>query len=243
MAVMTTACWRPYYLKETLGAWSRVRGVREISGFWIALGQSERIAEAREVIAEFSQAVQVPVHVHEDNRVGPWRAIGEMASRAFADDRTGFLITCDEDTYVADDMLEYMAWARVAFEGDDRVLLVNGHSRCGQGWDGPSVKDDRDADPSVVRLKSYFNAWGWGTWRSRWPEIIADWDWDGRNRGYDWNLHTSTMDNRLAVVPDASRSQHIGYQEGMFSTPDTLSWCRAESFAPTRPRITFRLEA
>lgn len=244
VAVMTTACWRPYYLRETLAAWSRVRGVREISGFWIALGWSVRLEEARQVIRDFEKVIDpVPVHVKEDNRIGPWRAIGEMGELAFKDDRTGYLITCDEDTYVGRDMLDLHRWGKANFQNDARVLLINGHNRCGQGWDGPNVRDSAEADPAVMRLQRYFNAWGWGTWRERYLEtILPDWDYDGRNSGYDWNLQTSTMENRLAVVPDVSRTQHIGYQEGMFSTPDTLSWCKALSFNEMREPAAYRIE-
>ena len=132
--------------------------------------------------------------------------------------------------------------------GRDDVLLVNGHSRCGQGWDGPDVKDDPDADPAVVRLQPYLNQWGWGTWRRQWEDVILpDWDYDGSSgapdkSGCDWNMALRTMKGYLAAVPDASRTQHIGDREGMFSNASTLAWSKAASFRPHREPVQFRLE-
>jgi hypothetical protein len=248
VAIMTTACLRPYYLERTLNAWSRARGFSEIRKLCIALGHSDRIQGQREVIARFRDRVTVPVEVHEDDgKIGPWRAIAEEGNRAFSDPAVNFLIVCDEDTYVADDVLDLLMWERRATENDPRVLLVNAHSRCGQGWDGPDVKDNPDADPAVIRLLPYFNQWGWGTWRDCWEQVlIPGWDYDGTSghpmqSGHDWNIALRTMQGYLAAVPDASRTQHIGEREGMFSTARTLAWSQAASFREFRPVADYRL--
>lgn len=249
VAIMTTACWRPYYLERTLDAWSKVRGIdKHILKFVIGLGASPRANEAMQVVAEARRKVPFPIDLQMDNgKIGPWRAIAETGNRAFRDPDVNFLIVCDEDTYVADDVLELLMWEREQFEGDDRVLLCNAHSRGTQGWDGPSVRDDPDADPSIVRLQCYFNQWGWGTWRRQWEEVlIPDWDYDGTSgapdkSGHDWNIALRTMKGFLAPVPDASRTQHIGDREGMFSNPGTLAWSKAASFRPHRDPVPFVL--
>ena len=249
VAVVTTACWRPYYLEQTLGAWADVRGIEQTVKFVIALGDSPRKAEALAVIAAFQARVDLPVHILEDDgKIGPWRAIANAGNNAFADPEVGFLIVCDEDTLVADDVLDLLMWERSQFENDPRVLLVNAHSRCAQGWDGPGVKDDPDADPAVVRLMPYFNQWGWGTWRECWEQVlIPGWDYDGSSghpmrSGHDWNIQLRTMRGFLAAVPDASRTQHIGDREGMFSNEQTLAWSKAASFREHRERAAYRLE-
>lgn len=249
VAVITTACWRPQYLSDTLNGWSRARGFGQIRAFHIGLGWSKKRDEMRAVIHDWAATHPVPVHVHEDNpRIGPWRAIAKTGNLAFEDPGTQFLIVCDEDTLVADDVLELLMWERSQFGNDPRVLLVNAHSRCCQGWDGPDVKDDPQADPGAVRLLPYFNQWGWGTWRECWEGIlIPDWDYDGSSghpmqSGHDWQIALRTMTGYLAAVPDASRTQHIGDTEGMFSTPETLAWSKAASFRPHREAVTYRVE-
>jgi hypothetical protein len=249
VAVMTTGCWRPYYLEQTLGAWLNVRGIEQIRRLVIGLGASPRLGEMLEVIADFSAVAPFEVVTVQDNgKIGPWRAIANAGNTAFEDPAVNFLIVCDEDTLVADDVLELMMWERRQFENDPRVLLVNAHSRCCQGWDGPHVKDDPDADPAIVRLQPYFNQWGWGTWRECWEGVlIPDWDYDGSSghpmqSGHDWNIALRTMSGYLAAVPDASRTQHIGDREGMFSNEETLAWSKAASFRDSRPPVTFRTE-
>ena len=127
------------------------------------------------------------------------------------------------------------------------MLVVNAHSRCGQGWDGPGVKDNPDADPSQVRLLPYFNQWGWGTWRDRWEKVLLpDWDYDGTSgtamqSGHDWNIALRTMRGHVAVTPDASRTQHIGDREAWAATPVTLSWSKAASFREHREPVTFEV--
>ena len=249
VAVMTTACWRPFYLQQTLSAWLEARGIERVRRFVIGLGGSPRIAEARQVIADFAAAAPFEVETLEDSgKIGPWRAIANAGNRALADPDVNFLIVCDEDTLVADDALDLLMWERARCENDPRVLLVCAHSRCCQGWDGPHVKDNPDADPAVVRLQPYFNQWGWGTWRECWESVlIPDWDYDGTSghpvqSGHDWNIALRTMRGYLAAVPDASRTQHIGDTGGMFSSASTLAWSKAASFRESRPRAEYRLE-
>ena len=249
VAVMTTAMIRPYYLEQTLGAWAEARGIERIFKFVIGLGDSPRKDEALAVIDAFREKVPFPVHVLiDDGRVGPWRAIANAGNNAFSDPEVNFLIVCDEDTLVADDALELLMWERAQTENDPRVLLVCAHSRCCQGWDGPDVKDDPDADPAIVRLQCYFNQWGWGTWRDCWEQVlIPGWDYDGTSglphqSGHDWNIALRTMQGYLAAVPDASRTQHIGDKEGMFSNASTLAWSKAASFRKHREPVQFRIE-
>src|SRR5271170_5900071 len=116
VAVMTTAWKRPYYLKQTLASWERVRGYGEIRKHCICLGASQRLDEAREVIAAFAGRVSIPVEVHEDNgTLGPWRTLADGGDKVFSDTGVGFLVVAEEDIYVADDVLELLAWGRREF--------------------------------------------------------------------------------------------------------------------------------
>jgi hypothetical protein len=242
--LVTSAYKRPYYLERQLDGWLRCRGIEDIDRYVIALGASERLEDQHAVIKRFAELVPFPVDVCvDDPPQGPHSAIGKGIGRAFEAGAV-FVFFTDEDTLPADDTLELISWARARFGEDMRVLSVNAHSECGQGWDGPYVRDDPDADPAVVRLKPYHNQWGWGTWVDRWEAVLApEWDWDGRHRGCDWNIQRLLRDRGLlAVTPDASRTQHIGYRDGMFSSAATLAFSDAASFREHRDPVEFRVE-
>lgn len=245
VALVTTAWKRPYYLEQTLAAWGNVRGYKDLGAHFIKLGASDRLQQASDVIHGFNRG-QLRV-LEDDGTLGPWRTNADGFRLAFADDWCRFAIMAEEDILPADDILELMLWGANEFEDDKSVLVVNAHSRCGQGWDGPDVKDDPDADPAAVRLSPYFNQWGWGTWRDRFENVLLpDWDYDGTSgsatqSGHDWNIHLRTMRGHVAVVPDASRTQHIGDREAWAANAWTLSWSKAASFREHREPVTYKL--
>jgi hypothetical protein len=242
--LVISAFQRPYYLERQLDGWRRCRGIEHVERLVVALGASEKMEEANAAIKRFADRVPFPADVYvDDPPQGPHEAIGQGICRAF-EAGASFAFFTDEDILPADDTLELIGWARARFAGQPQVLTVNAHSECGQGWDGPYVLDDPCADPAAVRLKPYHNQWGWGTWRDRWESFLEpEWDWDGRHRGCDWNIQRLMRDrNRLAVTPDASRTQHIGYRDGMFSNVATLAFSDAASFREHREPVEYRLE-
>jgi hypothetical protein len=253
IAICTTAWKRPYYLRETLAAWERVRWIGQVRHFQVSLGASGRLEEARTVISELTAgSYHFPMNLavyEDDGNLGPWRVNANAFIRAFEDPKVDFVFMAEEDILVADDVLEYIGWAHEEFADDKEVLVVNAHSRCGQGWDGPDVKDDPDADPAIVRLMPYFNQWGWGTWRDRFEGVLLpQWDYDGTSgtamqSGHDWNIHLRSMRGHVAVTPDASRTQHIGDKEAWAANEYTLSWSKAASFRRSREPVAFEVTA
>lgn len=251
VAVVTTAWKRPYYLEQTLAAWERARGFDQLYNFWIKVGASPRLPEVRKVMNDFADRADTRqvVFQEDDGTLGPWRTNAEAISLAFKDPAVNFVFMAEEDILVADDVLELITWAKEEFAGDPEVLVVNAHSRCGQGWDGPDVKDDPDADPAIVRLIPYFNQWGWGTWRDRFERVLLpQWDYDGTSghpmqSGHDWNIHLRSMRGHVAVTPDASRTQHIGDLEAWAATTETLAFSKAASFREHREPVAFEVTA
>lgn len=248
VAIVTTAWKRPYYAEQTLAAWERVRGIECIARFCVMVGASDRLEETRKVVAAFGDRVPFSVFMFTDNgTLGPWRTNANGIASGFNDPGVNFVMIAEEDILPGDDVLELMSWGKDMFADDKEVLLVNAHSRCGQGWDGPDVRDDPEADPGVVHLSPYFNQWGWGTWRDRFETVLLpDWDYDGTSgsatqSGHDWNIHLRTMRGHVAVVPDASRTQHIGDREAWAANEWTLSWSKAASFREHRDPVSFRI--
>lgn len=252
MAVMTTACRRPYYLQQSLDAWEEARGLTQLGGFFIALGDSDRKNAQYSLIKEYDgRLTDMKVIPDRVPGLGPHRAIGEAAQRVFSDSSVEFLIFGEEDVLVSDDVLEYMGWAEERFRDDQDVLCVLAHNRAGQGWDLHRPVEDIYADQQKVRLEPYFNAWCWGTWRNRWEGLLEPtWDWDctsggPMDSGYDWNIHARVIPQHglLSVVPDASRSQNIGREEGIYSTPETFSFAQVQSFREHRAPAEYTLVA
>ena len=151
MAVMTTAWRRPYYFERVLGSWSRAEGQAGLARFVISLGRTDRYDRQVRLIDRMRPKFGVPLEILDQSDAamkinGPHTAIPEAANHAFASDQVDFLVFGEEDVMVSGDTLAYMAWAAERFAEDTGVLAVLAHSRCGQGWDGPAVTDDPDAD-------------------------------------------------------------------------------------------------
>ncbi len=247
IAVVVTACKRPYYLEETLASWRQVRGIDQVRLFAVQLGRSDREQEQLSVIRDgLPNAVIWP---DDPNWGGAMhRGIAEAANRVFSLG-AWFAVFGEEDVLVSDDVLEYMLWAANAYEHREDVFCACAHSVGGQGWDVHEPAQDAGADQNAVRLLPYFNAWGWGTWRERWEQVLRpEWDWNGISwqggsspnygdkAGYDWNIQDRVLPryNGLCTVPDASRSQNIGREEGVYSTAESFSFATAQSFRAHR---------
>ena len=252
MAVVSTACRRPYYLERSLASWAQADGISSLAGFAVALGRSDREEKEREVIGAAGLDARVwPDSDEAAAATGMHRAIAEAARRAFTELPVAFVILTEEDVVVSDDVLRYFAWAATEFEDDPSVLGVCAHSRGGQGWDLHQPAQDQDADQQAVRLLPYFNAWCWGTWLDRWDQILEPgWDWDcdsggPMNSGWDWCIATKILrwHEMVCAVPDASRSQNIGALEGWASTTESFAFSQAASFRDHRDSAPYRLEA
>ena len=252
IALMITAKSRPQYFRQTLTSWALTDGANTIlSDVVIALGRSSREMEQRKLVKEIVPGARL--WLDSDRAAasnGMHRAIAEGATRVFAALKPDFLIFGEEDVVVSSDMLKYMAWAAEKFKDDERVLLVNGHSRGGQGWDPHEPAQDADADQEAVRLEPYMNAWVWGTWADRWEKILEpQWDYEcdsggPMDSGYDWQIATRIIPqgNYLAVVPDASRSQNVGREGGWASSDWSFSFSQAQSFRSNRESPIYRVD-
>src|SRR6266702_3748765 len=118
MAVVTTACKRPYYWRETVKSWEQARGIGDTQVFYVAMGRSDREKEMTAVLQHSELMYKPGVMVRPDAvpNMGMHRAIGEMGSILFTHEpdwflEPAFVIFGEEDVVVSDDVLEYFAWA------------------------------------------------------------------------------------------------------------------------------------
>jgi hypothetical protein len=251
--VVITAWRRPYYLEQTLDAWAKVRGVRDVRRIAVALGW-DGATRARQftVIDHARHSMGRAIEVWEDSpqamaSPGMHRALGEAGNRAFSDDGTLFTVFGEEDIVPSADVLEYMGWANTEF-AFGAPLLACAHNCGGQGWDELGIKDE-DADPAAVRLRPYFQPWIWGTWPDRWERTLEpQWDWEcnsggANDSGYDWQIATRIIPGggHVCLVPDASRSQNIGRDEGVYAMPGNFGATQSASYRPDFGPVTYRL--
>lgn len=265
IAVIVMAWRRPYYLAETLASWAGVQEIGQVRRFIIGLGEHERKAENLQVIAGAEQAMGGPIEILEDSpqaTASPamHRPMGEAANYAWGDPDVGWVVLCEEDGPVSDDILRYQLWARDTFADRADVLLVCSHNI---PWveghmDGPAPADkvphpadEADEDQEIVRLKQGFDSRSWGTWRDRWEQVLEPtWDWECNSggpwdSGIDWNIATRVMPQGgyLAVTPDACRSVNIGRLEGVYMRAEDKpeGWRSSQSFREHRGQVEYKL--
>lgn len=147
----------------------------------------------------------------------PWHALDLCFSRG-----APFAVLAEEDTPVADDVLEYLAWARAAYEADRQVAAV-----CAHYLGRPAA-----GDPAAVIRDRLFSPVVWGTWADRWAALLRDtWDHDYEHNGWDWHINSLLAGRDLRVIkPALSRSQHIGEHGGAHCTPGFYPQTVAASF-------------
>jgi Glycosyl transferase family 2 len=100
----------------------------------------------------------------------------------------------EEDCVPAPDFLRWHAEQAERFRYDPRVFTVN-------AWSGP-VGHKHNED----HVAPAYSPWGWGTWRDRFEEMRAGWDFDF----WDRHLNEVLRGDRLGVFSAVSLVRNIG---------------------------------
>ena len=210
----TVSCLRQRYLRAAIESWARARGADQ-ARFLFCLEPPGTFP-----VGEFTEYVE---------RVFPGRAmvlqstvrqgclnntrVAMVQSLAMAADcGEDFGVVTEEDVEVSDDILEYFTWARDAYRDDLKTVAVCAHTRS-------SKVEDREA---VVRA-AWFAPLAWGTWQSRWDDVLAP-SWgpqEGSNNPESWDnklKQVITSGDYRAVFPARSRSLHIGELSTLMGT-------------------------
>lgn len=232
---MTVSGDRPGYLAETLDSWAAVRGLSAWP-FRFVVEPGDELARCRDVLSGFAGrgvARSVEVEVNDERRgvrANPHHAL----ATAFATG-AGFVVLCEEDIVVADDVLEMFA----AAPDDPDVLGVCAFSRL----EAPQP-DDLLADAG-------FSPWVWGTWADRWHDLLdPQWfeaaraPYDGAKAGWDFGVERiAAAAGKRFVGPVASRSDNIGREGGVHALPEEFEESRATTFAAHRGPVRWRVAA
>jgi hypothetical protein len=224
MAVAMTAWKRPEYLEETLRSWHWARGLEGLAERRVCIDWSE--PEMHRQMAETAWrhgwSASVAGH-HQGVLVNPVESVSAVfRERPDVD----FVILAEEDVVVSSDVLEYFAWAQ-RFRDDPGTCTVCAHRP--QETTVAAPRED-----AVVRMLGYSSPLVWGTWRDRWEDFICPtWDRDYRANGWDYNLvRLSRLSGRHCVFPEQNRSQHIGKEGGVHSTPAYFEHTISADFRP-----------
>lgn len=245
--IITAKC-RPDYFRRTLDAWGDVRGVQDLQEVVIRLARSERMMEselmqlAMEARGLFGLPLRVELDGPDDSLGhGQDRALGNQIRQCFKNPLTGFVICCDDDILVSDDVLEYFAFAR-----SYNPSAVCAHNNLGQGWS--PLWNDADADQQLVRMVPEFTSWCWGTTIGAWEHVwLPNWDWDRSSgshpleHGWEWQMHRIANSGVLIAVPDASRCLNIGQYGGDFAIPGDHWKTQAHSYRQHRDPVSYRM--
>lgn len=199
----TVSCRRPRYLYRCLESWSQVRGIRD-AYLVLALEPVHPLSQFPIGQVRSYMARTFPGH-HEITVASEPQGCTPNTRRALARafQVADFAILAEEDIEVADDVLEYFAYAQ-RYQGSPDVLAVCANTR-----------EHGDGTEADVFTAPWFSPLVWGTWRGRHDDILApawaqrDVPWDGTAKEV---LSTRQM---LGVFPAWSRALHFGESSNM----------------------------
>jgi hypothetical protein len=219
---------RPHYLRQTLAALAKVRGIGDTVLIVSQDGDNEEVAGLIRAI----NFVEV-LHLRHTRPFlgGPtffWDSLYAVSAnlRFLLDFALGPIgaegaIVLEDDLVVSPDFLDYCQWAFRHVLADERVLSVTGfnlHSRtCPEI---PFHPEDHPFDLVVNREdgRAKFTGWSWMIERRQWVRVRRHWSF------LSWDLGLDATQRKLRLVsyqPVLGRVRNIGMQGGInFTEPD-----------------------
>ena len=201
---------RPVYFRESLASLDRVRGLDKVD-LIASMDDYSEIEGLQSVLAEFPHLKFTVVY-----NVMPWRGFRVPTDQitnhyrlileyVFARDYD-FAILVESDLILSPDFLEYMLGG--AFLLDP---IRNYNLFCISAWNDNGVHAVV-LDPARAFRTDYFPGLGWMIHRSMWTEVLRhEWAPSVGNYNYDhWLRDTLSVKNLECVVPQVSRTHHIG---------------------------------
>jgi hypothetical protein len=200
---------RPDYLKLTLEALSRCRGLLQYEVF-VSVDDAPK-QERTVLLAKAFGCVFEPKHYHVQElseRLGINQHPYWAYNSAFGNG-SDFNVVFEDDVVPAPDALELCDWYYEHPERDRYACLcMHSHSR---------IQDDR---PLSMYEEMSFDPWGWAFTRQAWETIFKP-NWTSHPNGWDWSVHFTIKKNGLKVLrPPLSRTTNIGREQGTNMPPE-----------------------
>lgn len=184
---------RPHYFRKVVAALSRCHGVER---YRLVIGLEPGCPE-NEAIARSIRFAPATVIVNEKKLSCPVNTF-QVLALAFVE--ADFVVHLEEDILPARDCLEYFEHCARTYAGDPEILSVSAYNH---------QQPPRALDHAVARRRA-FTPWGWGTWRDRWEEMRAQWDFDYSFGGWDETVNLKVRGGRCEAYPPLARVQNIG---------------------------------
>lgn len=209
-ALVFTAYRRPRYFRRVLDAWQRVRGFDDWNP--TVYLEPSPVEDQMYALAVETGAQVVLNPIRRGVLSNPWHAL----DRAFYQG-AGFTVLAEDDVLPATDTLEYFTWAADTCRHPDTLIVcASNHADTAAPGSEYTCHRSKRFCPLI-----------WGTWANQWVGVLRD-TWDHRydtgtpahpQAGWDWNINLRVMGHRHVIVPDVSRSMHIGELHGSHMTP------------------------
>lgn len=205
--IITTAHWnRPVYSRRMAESLAACRGIEKCH----VIARIEPSEFSDEIIESLGK---IPSHgitiIENRERFGCGENTYECLRSGFTQGSRphrldDFVIHVEDDVLLARDALEFFAWARDHYAGDQSVLNVT-------AWQNLQSRHHQEMHHEVVR-DPWFSPWGWGTWRDRWLTISDQWE----SNPWDVNINERVRQGRVQICPTLSRAQNIGAEAGTY---------------------------
>ncbi len=203
MVISLTAFQRPELLEQTLTSFRTA--VAELDEDVILIARVEPSIHQEQILELLSADLGCDITVTlNDERLGLQRNtlfVLKDAWNVAQEIGEDFVLHLEDDLLLAPDCLRVTAWMRDHYRDDPEVAFL------ALTQTGPAPTDP-DAWLSVG-LSTHFECHIWGTWRSVWEELLADWPHDWPNH-WAQRVNDSTINGRLQARPLLSRSVSIG---------------------------------
>lgn len=202
---------RPWYFREVLDAWKRVRGVKDwpVRFHIDASPQWEAQVKIAQEFMEWHPDADFCLH---QKQMGVTHNPHHAIDSSFIEGAK-FVVLAEEDVEPAADVLEYFRWTQQFTD-----LLAS----C--AWsDGDELQH-----PYNASRRKWFNPWLWQLSWDQWQESIkTTWDFDYSTGdehgvgGWDCNLGLRIVHDhgKDVMFPHRSRSRHIGKYVGVHQNP------------------------
>lgn len=209
-AIVFTLYQRPFYTRQILEAWKRVRGVQDWDIHFF-IDPSPQAEAQLGIASEFLQWHGTgTVTVNEERKgvlTAPWFALTNAFAQGYEK-----VALAEEDVEVGDDILEYFSAA-----------LNSGIADIACAW-----ADTDGWQDTIAYRRKWFCPWGWATTSETWFNSLRDsWDHDYSSADHrgpgGWDCHIGLRlvhDTDLTVAfPLAARARHIGQHLGSHQDP------------------------
>ena len=214
LVVTMTAYRRPEYTRQVLAALADCRGIENCLFLpQVEPGHEEVIQLFRGWDACESRLIVNP------QRLGLNRNSFTALMRA-RQAKCDAVIHVEDDTVPSPDTLDFFRWGFEQFEHDHSVFSLG-------AWNKPDT-EPLPAQSHECCSRNWLWRFGWGTWKNRLGQILANWCF--RNpKNFGWHINT-TRGNRREIHPVLSRIQNIGYEQG--ESGYSPEWYRANHRTP-----------